>query len=101
MYADKTLSLEEAIRRMTSLSAAHLGFEKRGWIKPGFYADLVLFDPATVADKATVKEPRTFRKVSIPWGMGQPGSWSTTTKNQCLSGKSDQTKINTPPCEYS
>lgn len=68
----KTLSLEEAIRRMTSLSAAHLGFEKRGWIKPGFYADLVLFDPATVADKATVKEPHALSEGILGvWVNGQ------------------------------
>ena len=52
------LTLPEAVRKMTSLSAAHVGIANRGRIAPGFYADLVLFDPATVADRATPAAPR-------------------------------------------
>ena len=51
------LSLEEAVRRMTSLSADHLGFTGRGRIAPGLAADLVLFDPETVSDRATPEAP--------------------------------------------
>lgn len=51
------LSLEEAVRRMTSLAADHLGFADRGRIAPGMAADLVLFDPETVADRATPEAP--------------------------------------------
>ncbi len=51
------LSLEEAVRRMTSLSADHLGFTGRGRIVPGLAADLVLFDPETVSDRATPETP--------------------------------------------
>jgi N-acyl-D-amino-acid deacylase len=51
------LSLEEAIRKATSLAAANVGIAKRGTIAPGFYADLVLFDPATVIDRATYTQP--------------------------------------------
>jgi N-acyl-D-amino-acid deacylase len=54
----KALSLEEAIRKMTSLSAANVGIADRGTIAAGHYADLVLFDPATVIDRATTAEPR-------------------------------------------
>ena len=54
----RALTLEEAIRKMTSLSAVNLGIAERGAIKPGYYADLVLFDPATVIDRSTIKEPR-------------------------------------------
>src|SRR5262249_46391510 len=48
---------EEAVRRMTSLAAAHMGITDRGRITPGMFADLVLFDPATVIDRATPQEP--------------------------------------------
>jgi N-acyl-D-amino-acid deacylase len=53
----KVLPLEEAVRRMTSLAASHMGIKGRGRITPGMFADLVLFDPATVIDRATPQEP--------------------------------------------
>ena len=51
------LSLESAIHRMTGLSAQHMGFAERGVIAPGMIADLVLFNPDTVKDRATTSEP--------------------------------------------
>ena len=54
----KVMALPEAIRKMTSLSAANMGLKERGTIAAGQYADLVLFDPATVVDRATTKDPR-------------------------------------------
>jgi N-acyl-D-amino-acid deacylase len=54
---EKTLSLADAIHKMTGLSAQNMGIQKRGLIKTGYFADLVLFDPATVKDEATVAEP--------------------------------------------
>lgn len=53
----KVIPLEEAIRKMTSLPASILGLADRGSIKEGMWADLVIFDPATVADKATFEDP--------------------------------------------
>ena len=48
----KLFPLEEAVRKMTSLAAANTGLTQRGRIEPGFFADLLLFDPATIADRA-------------------------------------------------
>jgi len=50
------LSLEEGVRRMTSLPAEHLRLEDRGELREGAYADVVIFDPATISDKATYTE---------------------------------------------
>jgi len=51
------VSMPEAIRKMTSLAADHVGLADRGRIVTGAYADLVLFDPATVIDRASPAEP--------------------------------------------
>jgi N-acyl-D-aspartate/D-glutamate deacylase len=54
----RVMTLEEAIRKMTSQAAQNVGLTRRGVVRPGWYADLVLFDPATVLDSATPAAPQ-------------------------------------------
>ena len=56
----KVLSLEDAIRKMTSLPAQRVGFKDRGVLKTGFFADLVMFNPDSVMDKATFESPHQY-----------------------------------------
>jgi N-acyl-D-amino-acid deacylase len=68
----KILSLEEAIRKMTALSAANVGVRDRGTIRTGAYADLVLFDPATIVDRSTTKDPKALSEgIRSVWVNGQ------------------------------
>lgn len=60
------LDLAEAVRKMTSLAAENFGLKKRGRIKKGYYADLVLFDPKKVKDEATYENPKDLPK-GIAW----------------------------------
>jgi N-acyl-D-amino-acid deacylase len=54
---EKVISLAEAIRRLTSLPATNLGLDHRGLLKEGMFADVVVFDPNTIADRATFENP--------------------------------------------
>jgi N-acyl-D-amino-acid deacylase len=57
---EKVLTLAEAVRKMTSLPARRLNLLRRGVIRPGYVADLVLFSPDSVADTATFERPQQF-----------------------------------------
>ena len=57
---EKVMSLEEAIRRLTSLPATNLKLDRRGVLKAGHYADVVVFDPRTIQDHATFDKPHQY-----------------------------------------
>jgi N-acyl-D-amino-acid deacylase len=57
---EKVITLPEAIRRLTSLPAENLKLRDRGRLKSGYYADIVVFDPETIADHATFAEPHQY-----------------------------------------
>ena len=57
---EKMLSLQQAIQQLSRLPATNLKLQKRGELKQGNYADIVVFDPATVNDNATYERPQQF-----------------------------------------
>lgn len=63
---ERTLSLEQAVRKMTSFPVQRFKLGKRGMIVPGYIADVVVFDPETITDTATYQDPRQY-----PTGVSQ------------------------------
>jgi N-acyl-D-amino-acid deacylase len=57
---EKVIPLEEAIRRLSGLPATNLELDRRGFLKAGYFADVVIFDPNTIADRATFDQPHQF-----------------------------------------
>ena len=57
---ERALPLEEAVRRLAALPAATLKIDRRGQLRPGYFADVVVFDPATVQDHATFERPHQY-----------------------------------------
>ncbi|HUE83058.1 MAG TPA: D-aminoacylase [Pyrinomonadaceae bacterium] len=57
---EKVIPLAEAVRRLTGLPATNLGLDGRGFLRPGMFADVVVFDPKTIADHATFEKPHQY-----------------------------------------
>ena len=57
---EKVIPLPEAIRRLTSLPAANLRIQERGWLRIGYFADVVVFDPNQISDHATFQSPHQY-----------------------------------------
>ena len=57
---EKVISLTEAVRRLTGLPATNLGLKDRGFLRPGMFADVVVFDPLKVADHSTFEKPHQY-----------------------------------------
>jgi N-acyl-D-amino-acid deacylase len=57
---EKLLSLTAAIRKLTSLPATNLGLDRRGLLRAGYFADVIVFDPKTIADRATYAKPHQY-----------------------------------------
>jgi N-acyl-D-amino-acid deacylase len=57
---EKLLSLQAAVRKLTSLPATNLGLDQRGLLREGYFADVVVFDPQTIADRATYAQPHQY-----------------------------------------
>ena len=57
---EKVIPMAEAVRRLSGLPATNLGLDHRGFIKEGMFADVVVFDPATISDLATFEKPHQY-----------------------------------------
>src|SRR5213593_245393 len=57
---EKVITLPEVIRRLSALPAMNLGLDHRGFVQEGMFADVVVFDPATIADRATFEKPHQY-----------------------------------------
>lgn len=68
---EKTTTLQDAVRRLSHLPVTNMGIKERGLLKPGYFADVVVFDPATITDHATFAKPAQYATgVSNVWVNG-------------------------------
>ena len=91
------ISLPHAVRSMTSLAAQIIGLKDRGRVQAGYWADLVVFDPKTIADKATFTEPHQY-PTGIPFvfvngvAVVDDGKLTQATPGKVLTPKTDGTR---------
>ena len=75
---EKVITLQDAVRRLSGLPATNLGLDHRGFLQAGMFADVVVFDPATIADRATFDKPHQYavgvRHVTSPVAVLRLGS---------------------------
>ena len=88
---EKIITLQEAIRKLTHLPASNLKLKGRGELSPGFFADIVIFDPATIQDHATFENPHQYSTgVMHVWVNGkqvlQNGEHTNATPGRFLKG---------------
>jgi N-acyl-D-amino-acid deacylase len=57
---ERLIPLHEAVRRLSGLPATNLALDRRGFVKEGMFADVVVFDPATIDDRATFEKPHQY-----------------------------------------
>jgi N-acyl-D-amino-acid deacylase len=57
---DKLITVQEAVRKLAALPAQNLGLDRRGLLREGYFADVVVFDPRTIADRATYDKPHQY-----------------------------------------
>jgi N-acyl-D-amino-acid deacylase len=57
---EKVITLQEAVRRLSALPCSNLKIKKRGMLAPGYFADIVVFDPTTIGEKATFDKPHQY-----------------------------------------
>jgi N-acyl-D-aspartate/D-glutamate deacylase len=96
---EHTMSLEEAIRKMTSLAASRVGIMDRGILRPGMMADIAVFDPATIQDVATFNDPMHYSVgVKYVFVNGRPvlldGKLTTERPGRALRGPGYKTPGN-------
>jgi len=88
---EKVCTLEEAIYKLAGLPAELLKLQRRGRLKTGYFADIVLFDPATIQDHATFQQPHQYATgVSDVWVNGRAvlskGNPTGTTPGRFVKG---------------
>jgi N-acyl-D-amino-acid deacylase len=92
---EKLLTLEDAIRKMSGAVAARLGLQERGFLRPGYYADVVLFDAATITDRATFQDPHQLSTgIRDVWVNGtrvvRNGQHTGATPGRVVSGRASR-----------